>query len=79
MHIEWILTKRDQLDAKKPTGEVGFFTVPALSWCSDRSKTLNNQQFHDNADDTLCQKSEGLIYCCPLALFCLTPANRSAA
>ena len=21
---------------KKPTGEVGFFTIPVLSWCSDR-------------------------------------------
>ncbi|EDN6545222.1 hypothetical protein CIH91_002532 [Salmonella enterica] len=29
-------------DVKKPTGEVGFFTVPVLSWCSDRRKSLYN-------------------------------------
>ncbi|EBP5552440.1 hypothetical protein XQ81_25285, partial [Salmonella enterica] len=35
-------TLHQHSDVKKPTGEVGFFTVPVLSWCSDRRKSLYN-------------------------------------
>ncbi|CAO94889.1 Hypothetical protein ETA_pET490470 (plasmid) [Erwinia tasmaniensis Et1/99] len=56
LHIAWILTKRDKADVKKPTGEVGFFTVPARSWCSGRvghnSISINSDRSASNNEES---------------------------